>query len=64
MDSTAANNKTRCAEHTMPQPAVRLARRMMELASKGNGRHRVELVVVNGAWAIIVNDGKLEYLGK
>ena len=49
---------------TLPSPAVKLARRIMPLAAKGNGRYKLELIFINNTWAVIVEGGKLEYLGE
>jgi hypothetical protein len=48
----------------LPRPAINLARRASQLAQNGNGRHVLELIVVEGGWFLIVDRGKLETLGR
>jgi hypothetical protein len=51
--------------HILPKPAVNLARRIMALAERGDGRHKIEIFIQDGEWRIIVNEGsQIEYLGK
>lgn len=48
----------------LPRPAVNLARRAAQLARQGDGRHHLELIVINGRLVLIVDNGKPEDLGE
>ncbi len=47
----------------LPPCSLNLARRAVQLSKDGNGRHRLELIVMDGRWMLIVNEGKPEDLG-
>ena len=48
----------------LPPQALNLARRALQLAEGGNGRHTLELIVSEGRWLLIVDGGpKVEELG-
>jgi hypothetical protein len=52
------------AADCLPNKAQNLARRALQLDRQGNGRHHLELVIIDGQWLLIVNgNGKLEDLG-
>jgi hypothetical protein len=49
---------------SLPRPAVKLGRRLCQLASEGDGLHKIQLAFIHGEWFLTVNGGKLERLGK
>lgn len=55
-----ANPKTPCS---MGKVAVNAGRRIEALAARGEGVTAVQLIVMGGQVAIVVNGGKLEKIG-
>jgi hypothetical protein len=47
----------------LPRPALKLARRMLQLAAVGDAIHTVQIAFLKGEWIITVNNGKVERLG-
>lgn len=49
----------------LPLKARKLARRALQLASQGDGRHTLELLIHDGRWMLIIDGGpKVEELGE
>lgn len=57
-------NKPKRLTYDMSEPARNLGLRVQEIMSRGDGAHSLHLIVRNGEAMLVVNNGKLEILGR